>query len=122
GAVLGGDVDQIARRPSARRARHVLGDDAGSAWDVLAVVARQRARVDVIAAGGPRPEQKGGPTAGGMVCPARGGRRPAPPRGEGRVGCDGGADGRRWIGAIWAREPRSSTACVQSAASPLRFR
>ena len=58
GAVLGRDGGEEAGGAAARRARHVLGDDAGLARDVLPVMPGQRAGVDVVAAGRRRTDEQ----------------------------------------------------------------
>ena len=58
GAVLGRDRADETRRPGAARARHVLRDDRRLAWNVAAHVARQCARIDVVAAAGRRPDEE----------------------------------------------------------------
>ena len=62
------------RRPGAARARHVLRDDRRLAWNVAAHVARQRARIDVVAAAGRRPDEEIDVLAGEGVGRGRGRR------------------------------------------------
>src|SRR5262249_29498521 len=52
GAVLRRKREQMLRGAQAAGARHVLWHDRGAAWDMLAHVARQETRIDVVAAAG----------------------------------------------------------------------
>src|SRR5262249_56343063 len=72
--VVGGGGWDGAGRSGAGRARHVLRHDGGLAGNVAPVVARERARIDVVAAARRRPDKEIDALTG-VIIPGRGGCR-----------------------------------------------
>src|SRR5262249_10236448 len=63
-AVLGGDVVEVVDRLEAAGARHVLRDELGVAGDMAAHMARERARIEVVAAAGAEADEERNRLAG----------------------------------------------------------